>query len=299
VSFDYTTVGHVTADVMADGSRRPGGSAFYAALQAARLGRRTLILTSGVREEIELLLAPFRAEFELQVLEAAQTTELRMSGSGAARSQSLLAWAGAIPASVAIDTALLHLAPVARETPSSWSGHAGFVGLTPQGLVRRWSEHDTRLAPSPLDLVLLPQHWDAIVISQTERDSCAALLTGAREAQPSEPPASEPPGHGIVAVTAGAAAVELSLPGGAREHIEVPLLADQRDDIGAGDVFAAAFFIALSEGRPPNAAVSFASAAASVRIAGTGAGAIGERSAIEARLREVSGRAPAQRRARS
>ena len=38
--FDYTTVGHVTADVLGDGSRRPGGSAFYSALQAARLGQR-------------------------------------------------------------------------------------------------------------------------------------------------------------------------------------------------------------------------------------------------------------------
>jgi len=36
--FDYTAVGHVTIDVMPDGSRRPGGGAFYAALQAARLG---------------------------------------------------------------------------------------------------------------------------------------------------------------------------------------------------------------------------------------------------------------------
>ena len=50
--FDYTTVGHVTADVLADGARRAGGSAFYSALQAARLGRRALIITQGVGADV-------------------------------------------------------------------------------------------------------------------------------------------------------------------------------------------------------------------------------------------------------
>ena len=48
--YDYTAVGHVTADVFADGSVRPGGSALYSALQAARLGRRALIITQGVEQ---------------------------------------------------------------------------------------------------------------------------------------------------------------------------------------------------------------------------------------------------------
>src|SRR2546429_8874944 len=58
--FDYTTVGHVTIDVLADGSRRPGGTAFYSALQASRLGLRALILTRGAVPEIERLLEPYR-----------------------------------------------------------------------------------------------------------------------------------------------------------------------------------------------------------------------------------------------
>ena len=56
------------------------------------------------------------------------------------------------------------------------------------------------------------------------------------------------------------------------------------DDLGAGDVFAAAFFIALREERPPVEAAAFANAAAAVRIGGAGPGAVGERGAIEARL---------------
>ena len=84
--FDYAAVGHVTIDVLADGTRRPGGTAFYSALQASRLGLRTLILTRGAPREIEQLLAPYRAELELEVQPAEQTTTLHTSGSGAERS---------------------------------------------------------------------------------------------------------------------------------------------------------------------------------------------------------------------
>ena len=90
--YGYTTVGHVTIDVMEDGTRRPGGTAFYSALQAARLGRRTLVVTQGVPGEIEGLLEPFRSEFDLRVIPAAETTTLATRGEGPQRSQRLLAW---------------------------------------------------------------------------------------------------------------------------------------------------------------------------------------------------------------
>ena len=94
--FDYTTIGHVTIDVLADGSRRAGGAAFYSALQAARLGQRTRIITQGVPAEIEALLEPYRDEFELEIIAAAQTTTLDTRGEGSGRTQRLLAWAGPI-----------------------------------------------------------------------------------------------------------------------------------------------------------------------------------------------------------
>ena len=64
--YDYTTVGHVTVDVSPTARAAPGGSAFYSALQAARLGLRTLIVTQGVPHEIEALLAPYLGELELR-----------------------------------------------------------------------------------------------------------------------------------------------------------------------------------------------------------------------------------------
>lgn len=275
--FDYTTVGHVTVDVLSDGSRHPGGSAFYSALQAARLGQRALILTRGVPSEIEELMEPYRSELELETLAAEQTTTMETFGFGLARSQRVLAWAGPFGEDLLIDTAILHLAPVARETPPRWRGDAGFVGLTPQGLLRRWAGEDGKIAPAPADPRRIPHTVQAMVLSEAERGSGGALIAEAVAT------------GAIVAVTAGASDTTILLPGGEQPlTVKVPPVKDPSDDVGAGDVFAAAFFVALKEGQTPLAAAGFANAAAAVRMSGGGARGIGDRTAIEAHLRALA-----------
>jgi hypothetical protein len=303
--YDYVAVGHVTRDLIEDedapgGARsQPGGTAFYSALQAARLGLRASIVTQGVPSQIEHLLAPYRGELDLHVIRAPQTTTLATRGEGAERVQSVLAWAGPIVEAPSVQTEILHLAPVARETRARWRGRARFVGVTPQGLVRAWSEHeqtaafDTDSAPGdiplagaarraagevgtiPLEATLLPSSFDAAVISEHERACCPSLFTTAEAC------------GACVAVTAGArpASLYVYARGGEpalRDAMPHPVAV--RDDLGAGDVFAAAFFVALSEGREPLAAAAFAHTAAGVRIAAVGADAIGTRAQIAARL---------------
>lgn len=268
MSFDYTTVGHVSVDVMADGSRRAGGSAFYGALQAARLGRRALILTRGVPQEIEPLLAPYRGELAFEVEPAPQTTTLTTTGIGHERAQRMVAWAGAIAAAPEVDTTILHLAPIARETGQRWRGHAGFVGLTPQGLLRTWTQAESRIVLAPLERSQLPERCDAAVFSRLERPYCEALLGGPT----------------LVAVTDEADPTELLLPDGTHTRVGVPAVDRMRDDMGAGDVFAAAFFLALADGEEPSVAAAFANAAAAIRIAGAGPDAVGDRAAIQARV---------------
>jgi 1D-myo-inositol 3-kinase len=275
--FDYTTIGHVTVDVMSDGSRRPGGSAFYSALQAARLGRRALILTRGAPREIDELMEPYRAELELEIQPAEETTTLETSGSDAERSQRVLAWAGAIAEDAAIDTAILHLAPVARELPRRFGGSAGFLGLTPQGLARAWTGADREILPAPPDPDRLPQGLQAMVLSVHERDACAALISRAQSA------------GALVAITAGGGDTTILRPGERPLAVAVPPVGHVSEDVGAGDVFAAAFFVALAEGQSAGRAADFANAAAAVRIAGSGAQAIGDRTSIEGRLRAVVG----------
>ncbi len=126
------------------------------------------------------------------------------------------------------DTAILHIAPVARETPVSWSGRAGFVGVTPQGLIRHWQEDEGlaivqldagsllgdiplvppdsealpgRITAVALEQARLPERFDAAVIAEQECPSCHALFPAARR-------------HGaIVAVTAGSRPTTVHLPG--------------------------------------------------------------------------------------
>ena len=306
VHFDYTTVGHVSVDVTPGGARRAGGSAFYSALQAARLGQRSLIITQGVEAEIEALLAPYRSELELRVVPAGETTTLQGTAGPAPRVQRLLAWAGRMQENLEIDSSIVHLAPIARETPRRWSGSADFIGLTAQGLVRAWAGarrevHLVALAPA-----LLPERWDAVVISETERESCARLIPDlpprraptsgaaaaggdARPVPASDGAAPAAAHRGVVAVTAGAGPTSIHMPDGEIARVQVPEIDDFCDDVGAGDVFAAAIFVALREGHPARAAAAFANAAAAVRITGVGAGAIGGRAAVEARLGGIAG----------
>lgn len=278
--FDYTAIGHVTIDVLPDGSRRAGGAAFYSAVQASRLGLRTLIVTRGVKREIEELLQPYRDELELRVLPAEHTTTLHTlaspadAGAGTARRQRVLAWAGPMAQDLRVQSTILHLAPVAREGPVGWHGPAAFVGLTPQGLVREWSGADAEVRlcqPTPA-AAQVARRCDALVVSEHERESCAGLIATASAA------------GAVVVVTSGERPNTILTPGNAPVELHVPAIERALDDLGAGDVFAAAFFVELADGCSPSQAAAFANAAAAVRLGGVGAGAIGERTEIEARL---------------
>jgi 1D-myo-inositol 3-kinase len=275
---DYTTVGHVTIDVLEDGSTQPGGAAFYIALQAARLGLRTLVVTRGNEREIEELLEPYRDELELRIQPARHTTTLQTSGQGASRSQRVLAWAGPIAEDRDFDTSILHLAPVARETPKRWRGTVGFLGLTPQGLAREWSGPRKRISgcmPSR-PATLVAERCDAIVVSEHERVCCTRLIERASDA------------GAIVAVTAGERPNTILTPDGRALQLAVPFVEEPVEDLGAGDVFAAAFFVALADGQPALQAAGLGNAAAALRMGGRGTGAIGSAGEITARRSDAA-----------
>ena len=303
-AYDYIAVGHVTRDVIEDAPGGPasqaGGGAFYSGLQASRLGLRTLIVTQGAPAEIYELLAPYRDELDLNVIPAPHTTTLGTRGTGANRTQRVLSWAGPISQALELHGRIVHFAPVAREKRISWGGSALFVGITPQGLIRRWlTRNDTppaqldpgsllgdvppaphdhealggRIRLTPLAPIALPTHFDAAVIGEQERPYCRALFTAARKL------------GAVVAVTAGSQPTTICLPADADEDRSVaqvaPPAAVARDDLGAGDVFAATFFVALARGHTPIGAARLGNAAAGVRIAGVGPAAIGTRAQVE------------------
>jgi hypothetical protein len=262
---DYVVVGHVTVDVDArTGARKPGGTALYSGLQAARLGCRTLVVTAGDPRELRELLAPFADELDLLVQPRAYTTTFVTTGSELERSQRRIGWAGEIEDPGPIDARIVHIAPVARETGLVRPGGTGFVGVTPQGLLRGWDADGTPDLVK-LDPGLMPPRYDALVLDERERLLC-------------EPMVSEVAQAGVaVAVTAAERGVSLLGPGVRLPAFEPTAFVE---DLGAGDVFSAAFFIALSEGRDQVAAARLGQAAACLRLAGAGAGAVARREAI-------------------
>jgi len=293
-SFDYTAAGHVTVDVLADGTTQPGGGAFYSALQASRLGLRALVITRGRASEIEHLLAPYAAELELQVQPAQHTTTLQSSAADATAAQRVLAWAGQLDPPAVVDSEILHLAPVAHETGRHWHGTARFIGLTPQGLIRTWNAIGERMRATELRRDQLPEHLDAVVLSDRERACCGVLFDSARA--PAGRAASGDGGartdgaaaRPLVAVTAAHRATMLHHPPAQPVALEVPRVQRVVDDVGAGDVFAAAFFCALADQSTPRAAAAFANAAAAVRVSAAGADAVGTRESVEHRMRSAA-----------
>ncbi len=274
----YLAVGHVTVDVLADGERRPGGTALYSALQAARLGLEATIHTRGVERELRRLLSPFAGEVRLEVEPAAETTTFHTEGQGEERRQRLLAWAGPIGAAGLPRAGILHLAPVAAELAAPPAGEWSFVGLTPQGLARSWSGPGAEVVPrtpAPGALELFARS-DALVLSRSERLACADGVELARRHD------------ALVAVTAGPARTLLLEPGGGETELAPATAQDTADDLGAGDVFAATLFVQLAGGATPRQAAMMAGAAAAVRLRGTGPGAIGGRAAIEAQARSAA-----------
>ncbi len=85
----------------------------------------------------------------------------------------------------------------------------------------------------------LAERCDALVVSEHERASCAQMIAAAGR------------GGAVVAVTAGPGPNTILLPDGGMLEADVPAIEEACDDLGAGDVYAAAFFVALAEGSAP------------------------------------------------
>jgi sugar/nucleoside kinase (ribokinase family) len=271
---DYLALGHVTLDQQADGGYLPGGTVLFSTVQAARLGVRAGIITAGRPEDLDGPLAPFRTEVAIDLRPATGTTIFVNVGVGAARRQTLPGWAGPIAlADLKPAARIVHLGPVARELdldalPAFPPGV--FVGATPQGWLRRWDDSG-RVTEVALTLPrTLTDRLDALVLSETEARLAGAVIAAVRAS------------GGLVAITRDAEGCTIL---DARGEHQVPTRDYPFvDDTGAGDIFAAALFVALAEGQDPLVAATFANTAAGLSLAGRGPAAIVGRDAVERAL---------------
>ena len=181
MTLDYLALGHVTLDQQADGGYLPGGTVLFSSVQAARLGLRAGIVTTGRPTALDGPLAPFRSEVAIELHPAATTTIFVNVGVGAARRQTLPEWAGPLDLTGTLPAArIVHLGPVARELdPRSLPTFAPgvFVGATPQGWLRRW---DAEGHVTEGELILPPDAHHAARCTRPQRDRGAARRAGHR-----------------------------------------------------------------------------------------------------------------------
>ena len=139
--FDYVTVGHVTRDVIEDQAAGPSPARRRRFLQrAAGRASRAAHVDRHARgsPEIEELIEPIETSSSARDPRRAHH---HVEHAGPARALAAPARLGGTNPR-ADRTRHRDPAPRARRArdPVSWGGHADFVGITPQGLVRRWEK---------------------------------------------------------------------------------------------------------------------------------------------------------------
>ncbi|HEV2581552.1 MAG TPA: PfkB family carbohydrate kinase [Ktedonobacteraceae bacterium] len=289
---DFLTIGHVTRDLLADGSFELGGTVSFAALTTYRLGLVSAIATCADTAWFEFV--PTRLpSIGLAGHVCSHTTTFvnRYSGEGFRtqylrdRADDLLvedippAWK---------DAPIVLFGPLAQEfTPelvrSFPRGQGRILAATPQGWLRRWDD-DGRVWPTPwteseevlplLDVLIL-SHDDLLPFADGSRTEADAILARWSMQVP------------LLVATDGRHGATL-FRNGVTERFPA-YAASEVDPTGAGDVFAAAFLTYLSQHGDPRQAVDFANCVASLSIEKQGAAGIPTREEVDKRL-ELSGK---------
>ncbi len=255
---DYLVLGHLTLDQTASGPVL-GGTAAYAALTALAHGLRTAVVTSAA-DDIDLS--------ALEGIPVARrpsqsTTTFLNLHDGSSRRQVLLARASDLEPRLVPSpwrsAPIVHLAPVAAEIPPAMVARfseSGLIGVTPQGWMRRWDEHGRVGFTSWAAAGSAIGQADAVVVSledlagdEAEIESLAAACR-------------------LLVVTEGALGARVYWNGDVRRLAAPP--SEQVDPTGAGDIFAASFFIRLHHTQDPWEAARYANALAAHSVARRG-----------------------------
>lgn len=242
---DYLVIGHVSEDITPAGLRL-GGTAAFSALTARAFGLRVGIVTSSSKETV---LEPL-AGIPIVDIPSARSTTFENIHTAAGRLQILYHQAAIIPPESIPEiwrrSPIIHLGPVAQELPNDIARglSANVLGLTPQGWMRAWDEAGH----------VRPCRWEG---AEALLPSAGAVVISREDVQGDEE-VIESFAHQtrVLAVTEGAAGVVLYW-NGDRRRFRAPE-SSLVDDVGAGDIFAAAFFIRMYSTRDPWEAARFA-----------------------------------------
>lgn len=254
---DYLAIGHVAQDVTPDGLRL-GGTAAYAALTAHALGLRVGLVTAAAPDAVmdgvgDLTVcrvpSPRSTIFENRYTSAGRTQTLH------SRAEPLTP--AAVPAEWR-DASIIHLAPIAREVDPALVSlfPNSFIGLTPQGWMRRWGG-DGRVTRGGWDEAesLLPSASATVISIEDVGGDWNSVERWAARTK-------------VFVATQGDQGATVFW-NGDRRHFSAPDV-QVVDPTGAGDIFAAAFFVRLWQIRDAWDAARFAIALASESVTRVG-----------------------------
>ncbi len=255
----YLLFGHVTKDLLADGGFSIGGTATYAARTALALGCRVGVITSAAAD---LHLDSVLSGCDVVRVPAGMTTTFENIYTPEGREQFVHALATPLNLDAVPDRwrepDIVHLAPLVSECdPALAEAFPGaLVGVTPQGWMRTW-DGDGRVYASEWHgaAALLPR-VDATVFSREDvgrNEATIAALSGLAR---------------TMVVTLGAKGCRVYTSGEERHVPVVPM--PEVDPTGAGDIFAAAFFVRLREQGDPVSAAHFANCVAALSVQRSG-----------------------------
>lgn len=255
LAIDYLIIGNVTRDLLSDGSFTIGGTVTYASRTALALGRRVGVVTSA---DPDLDLEPVLSGVELARKFAANTLTFENVYSPSGRVQFL----HALGAPLGLEAVplewrqpdIVHLAPLAGECdPALVDTFPGaFVGVTPQGWMRSWDDERRVRASEWTGAADLLPRVDAAVMSVHDVGGDEAMLARFAKWAP------------VLVVTMGPRGCRVYV--GRDEHY-VPVRAmPETDPTGAGDIFAAAFFVCMQQNGDPLSAADFANRVASLSV---------------------------------
>lgn len=242
---DYLVIGHITQDLTPQGPVL-GGTASFASLTAKALGLRVGIVTSmapGVSLDnlagiqIKAFPSEFSSTFENIYTPQGRIQHIYHVAANLDISMVPEAWRNA---------PIVHLGPVAQEVEPNLvrSFPNSFIGLTPQGWLRTWDKSNKIHPCEWPEASFVLGHASAAVLSiediQGDEKRIEEMAASIR----------------ILVVTEGAAGCRLFWNGDLRRFS--PPRKEEVDPVGAGDIFATAFFSRLHANRDPWDATRFA-----------------------------------------
>lgn len=266
---DFITIGHITQDLLPGGAYAPGGTVSFASVAARNLGERAAIVTVAPGF---LRTLPIYQNIQIVGRESEHATIFENIYKPEGREQFVRSVAPVIePGDVPPEwigpgqgIEIVHIGPVAQECGPDLLElfPDALIGITPQGFMRDWNNPTERVCPvlweGPQAQAMLSRSG-ALVLSEED------LPRGLEGQRLLEEYISACP---IVALTREARGCTLYYQGRTENVPAYP--AQVLDPTGAGDVFAAAFFIRLRATSDPIEAARFANAAAACNIEGPG-----------------------------